>query len=156
MRTLDLDYGGYKHVRQPFLKIRNNNRTKFSNSVSNDAAKSNPSQSNFSAEISEWAGGWKQLDDLKCFLCYSALAKHGAPFILPKEVSSSPQSHWNHPKLRGLCLCISHLNLIFAPSIYSFLFVPCSVIITSTGKEIQIFKIQLSCCCSASELSRRE
>lgn len=67
MRTLYSDYGGYKHVRQPSLKIRKDKRTKFSDSVSKEAVKGNPSQSNFSAEISEQARGWEQLDDFKLF-----------------------------------------------------------------------------------------
>lgn len=90
MRTLDSDYGGFKQLRQPSLTIRKDNRPKFSNSMSKEAPKGNPRQSNFFAEISEQARGWKQLDDFVRFLPYSDLAKHRAPFILPKGVCNSP------------------------------------------------------------------
>lgn len=53
MRTLDSDCGGYEQVHQPSLEIKKDKKTKFSDSKSKEAAKRNPSQSNFSAEISE-------------------------------------------------------------------------------------------------------
>jgi len=89
------------------LKIKKDNRTKFSGSVSKEAVKGDPSQSNFSAETPEQAKGRKQLDDFKCSLPYSDLAEHGAPSTLPKGVPSSPRPNGLIPNRENVCLCIS-------------------------------------------------
>lgn len=127
MRTLDSDYGGFEHIRQPSLTIRKASRTKFSDSVSKETAKGDPCQSDFSAETSEQARGWEQLDDFKRLLPYSDLARHRAPFILPKGVSSSLSPTGVIPNQEDLCLCISQRPGPHFCSEYIFLLV-CSVL----------------------------
>lgn len=139
-------YGAYKQECWSSLEVRQDNRTKFSDSTSNIAVKGKTSQSHLSVEVSEQASGRQQLGDFKHFPPQPDLVKHGAPFILPKALCGSPS-----PSQKDLRLCIPQVWTSFLLRVYfPFQRVPRSGIITLTGKGSWGFKTQISCCCSGS------